>query len=151
VARQVAGEEGVSFYHPQVFRILGEWLRGVQRILPAGSGGLMDAAREADPEVASFLMAEGFPSTWERMCRTFRGDSLLKAFHGWFDALKTLRLIHHLSTVHSRCPPEEGVPPLLAWAGKRASPEAEEQLRILRKMQGVDSGSSRFTGLQELV
>lgn len=146
VARQLAGEEGASFYHPQTFRILAAWLQGAQAILPAADGDrLLKAAEEADPQVARFLAAEGFPAAWERIRRTSRGDSLPKAFHGWFDALKTLRLIHHLCPFHPRCSPGEGIPPLMAWAGVTAASCAKEQLRIIRRMQGVSSENSRFT------
>lgn len=151
VAAQLAGEEGVAFYHPRVFGILASWLEGAAQALSANGEGLLAIAGRADPEVARFLSAERFPAAWERIRRTCRGeDALLRAFHVWFDGLKTLRLIHHLSAFHPRCSPEEALPPLLAWAGLPVPPRGEEQLEILRDVQGA-GGNSVFTDRGELV
>jgi hypothetical protein len=119
VAAQLAGDEKIGFYSPQIFCILACWLKGATRKLgTAGGAELLEIAAEADPQVASFLAAEGFPGAWDRIRGTCRGEgALLRAFHIWFDGLKTLRLIHHLCAFHPRCTPSEGIAPLLAWAG----------------------------------
>lgn len=48
--------------------------------------------------VADFLMEEGFESVWTGICQNHARShaNRLKAFHNWFDALKTLRLLHYL-------------------------------------------------------
>lgn len=137
VGRHLAGEEEVSFYRPEVFRLLGSWLKEAAAELAAGGGGLPEVAGRAHPVVADFLAAEGFPESWERIVRNARGSARARAFHGWFDGLKTLRLVHRLCGVYPRCRPEEAVPPLLAEAGLPALRDVGGQLALMRSLQGV--------------
>ena len=46
-----------------------------------------------------FLVAEGFPDAWERIIRNLQKtpEKRQKAFHEWFDALKTLKFLHFFS------------------------------------------------------
>ncbi len=131
IARQLAGEE-IAFYHPGIFTLLGEWL-GAPEPDP------LDAARRLRPEIVDFLAKENFPHIWERLRRTHREHRLRHAFHEWFDALKTLRLIHHLSDgSFPRSPWHRALPPLLERAGLRVSPDDEEAiLQSLRRAQGA--------------
>jgi hypothetical protein len=62
---------------------------------------------------------------------------LLAAFHGWFDAFRTMRLIHELSDkVYPRIAPELAVAPLLERAGLAGPDAVSGQLELLRKLQG---------------
>lgn len=141
VAAQLAGETELAFYSPEIFRLLALWLEGAAEGIgrEAGSDALLDVAAGVDPQIAAFLAAEGFAPAWERIRKSCRGPApLLRAFHVWFDALKTLRLIHHLCAVHPRSSPEQAVPPLLAWAGLAPPHGEEELLDFLREIQGRD-------------
>lgn len=133
IARQLEGEKPITFYHPECFRILGEWLGA------AAAADPLEQARRISPELASFLEAEGFQGTWERLRLNYRGENLRKAFHVWFDGLRTLRLIHALSAgSYPRDLPQRALPPLLKRAGiSLYSPEPEAMLQLMRQMQGT--------------
>ena len=60
----------------------------------------------------------------------------MAAFHGWFDGLKTMKLIHHLSAgPFARGEPEDLVPGVLEWAGLEPVQGIDAQLNLLREMQ----------------
>ena len=73
------------------------------------------------------------------MRRSNRGGPKLKAaFHGWFDAFRTMRLIHELSDrAYPRIEPEAAVAPLIEYAGHVAPVSVGGQLELLRILQGA--------------
>jgi hypothetical protein len=87
--------------------------------------------------LTDFLDRIQFPKVWHRLQRNFRTPSaLLAGFHGWFDGLKTMKLIHHLSDgPFPRKEPEEVMPSLLKWAGLEVIQGISGQLALLRKIQ----------------
>jgi hypothetical protein len=138
VSRTLRGEaNAISFYHPECFRILGEWLKGVANGLSKGGRDLMTEAASVSPHLLEYLELSGFPLSWSRLRRNNGSDeALLKAFHGWFDALRTLKLIHHLSErSHPRCGSKEAVAPLLKWGGLPIPAGKTAKLAILREIQ----------------
>lgn len=138
VARLLAGErEAVLSYHPACFEVLGAWLD-----LATGPGELSAAAVLAGAgriniHLREFLEREGFAGVWTRLQGNHSsGAPFRRAFHGWFDGLKTLRLIHHLSAGPlPRLQPEQALPPLLALAGTEPAANPERQLALLRRLQ----------------
>lgn len=137
IARILAeGEASQTFYRVDCFRILGEWLALVAERGSLTAGELIAAGGAIHPELARFLTEAGFEQVWERLRRnSSTPERLLGAFHGWFDALKTVRLVHHLSLSYPRCQACEALPPLLDFCGI-APPEAESaQLQLLRELQ----------------
>ncbi|MBP1714947.1 MAG: hypothetical protein H6Q42_3150, partial [Deltaproteobacteria bacterium] len=86
-----------------------------------------------------------FAPAWEKLQNNFRAPfMLLKAFHHWFDGLKTLKLIHHLSAgPFPRAEPEFVIPEFLSWAGLEPLEGLEKQLSLLRRIQigGSDLGA----------
>jgi hypothetical protein len=87
--------------------------------------------------LADFLEADKFVSVWEKLRQNFRTPgNLSKGFHEWFDGLKTMKLIHHLSAGgYPRQNPEHAVPPLLRWAGLEPVEGIDSQLKLLRGIQ----------------
>jgi hypothetical protein len=138
VSKGLAGDAGaVSFYHPDCFRILEEWLS-----LAAGSCGvpgekIQKAAESISPILSRYLFGEGFLSSWERISRVKKSDeTFLAGFHEWFDGLRTMKLIHQFSAESlPRCGPEDAVAPLLAMAGFQPVAGVKAQLELLRKVQ----------------
>jgi len=60
----------------------------------------------------------------------------MAGFHGWFDGLKTMKLIHHLSAGPlPRSEPECVMPGLLEWAGLEPVRSIDSQLTLLRAIQ----------------
>jgi hypothetical protein len=141
MSRTLLGESSaIMFYHPDSYRILGEWLQVVTRNLCVVTPLLMSKAAAVSTHLEEYLEISGFPCAWERLRNNSRGpELLLSAFHGWFDALRTMKLIHHLSATHlPRCGPEEGVPPLLERAGLDRVTGVPGQLALLRRIQNGD-------------
>ena len=105
LGRQLAGDRFQVDCHPQeAFRLLRAWLELAARAGPDTAGEqLLAAAATLAPELGAFLAERQLPRTWERLRRTHRTPAALRrAFHGWFDALQTRRLLHRLAA--ERCP-----------------------------------------------
>jgi glycosyltransferase involved in cell wall biosynthesis len=144
VSRMLAGGEGEQlYYHPGCFRVLGEWLRLVADY-PDGDGGfLRRKAGEISPSLGEYLDLNHFEEIREKLRRNNPGqEAFLKAFHGWFDGLKTMKLIHHLSDgPYPRCGPESALMGLFEWGKLESVSGIEDQLEALRQLQnGKDTG-----------
>jgi len=133
------GEERLLFYQPALFVILGEWLACVGGHDGADGTGLLRRAGEISPHLREFLEQAGFSAAWDNLLRHNPGhDRLMTAFHGWFDAFRTMRLLHHLSDAGwPRVAPEEAVGPLMERAGYGGVADVGELLERLRGLQGV--------------
>ena len=146
ISRTLMGEsDAIMFYHPDCYRILGEWLQVVAGSLCMDASAMMAEAAAVSPHLQGYLEISGFPCAWERLRINNRGSQpLLSAFHGWFDALRTMKLIHHLSaTILPRCGPEEAVPPLLERAGLKIPDRITGGLEPLRRMQNAEGDQLR--------
>jgi hypothetical protein len=132
------GEQRLLFYQPVVFSIVGEWLACVSENIEADSASLLGSSSEISPVLHQFLEQSGFAASWDNLKKNNRESaSLLAAFHGWFDAFRTMRLIHELSdNVYPRIAPELAVAPLLERAGLAVPDTVSGQLELLRKLQG---------------
>jgi hypothetical protein len=138
VGRLLSEEEAaVLFYQPECYRILGEWLALVTEQSDNSGEELQARSMSISRDLRSYLCQVRFPDVWERLRRTCPDRlKLIEAFHGWFDGLKTMKLIHHLSAeAFPRSQPEQAVPRLFQWAGLEPSADTDEQLVLLRQMQ----------------
>jgi hypothetical protein len=145
VSRWLAGDDGaITFYRPECFRILGSWLEFVQMSLDCTAGEIMTGARGISLHLAEYLEDGCFSEIWAGLRRNHpASERLLTGFHGWFDGLKTMKLVHHLAARRfPRCEPDEALPGLLRMAGARAGtgPVAGvgTQLALLRRMEEMD-------------
>jgi len=130
------GEESQTFYRIECFQILGEWLRLVEGGAALSARELITAGAAIHPELAAYLERAGFGEVWERLRQNASGpDGLRAAFHCWFDALKTVRLVHHLSLTYPRCLAGESIPALLELSGTPSVAGELAQLNLLRFMQ----------------
>jgi hypothetical protein len=132
-------DSAVLFYPPACYQLLGGWLQLVESHLETDGAGLLQQARQLNVAVAEFFEGENFIAVWNRLATNHpRLQARHKAFHDWFDGLKTTRLIHHLCAgPYPRCQPQQAVPPLLETAGLAAATDPAAQLNILRHHQGV--------------
>lgn len=97
ITTQLSGDTQVAFYPVMPFLILQQWLKLVSDNPAATADRLLADATKIDPDLGVFLTETGWLDTWPKLQRTHRqATARLTAFHGWFDGLKTLRLIHHL-------------------------------------------------------
>lgn len=131
------GEGAVLFYRAECFQVLGEWLAHVAKNMGRPGGEIHARSRDISGHLHEYLDGSAFPEVWEKLGRTSRDiSSLATAFHGWFDGLKTMKLIHHLSAgPYPRSQPDEAVPGLLRWAGLECPTGVEKQLALLRNVQ----------------
>jgi len=130
------GEESQTFYRIECFQILGAWLSLAERGAGRSGGELLAASEKVHPQLASYLAQAGLERVWERLRdNSSSGEGLRSAFHGWFDALKTVRLVHHLSLSYPRCLASQSLPHLLQLGGMDASQGESAQLKLLRAVQ----------------
>lgn len=135
----IEGEQRLLFYQPVVFSIVGDWLALVVEQSDAATASLLNGAALISPVLHDFLEQAGFRDAWENL-RKHNRDAVKRtaAFHGWFDAFRTMRLIHKLSDkAYPRSAPELAVARLLEWAGLDTPDTVSGQLELLRKRQGA--------------
>jgi hypothetical protein len=133
------GEQRLLFYQPVVFSIVREWLSCLKEHCGEDSVQLLKRAALISPVLCNYLVQIGFKDAWSNLQKNNREKAtLLAAFHGWFDAFRTMRFIHELSDqAHPRIPPEEAVTQLLEYAGLPTPESISGQLALLRRMQGA--------------
>jgi hypothetical protein len=133
------GEQRLLFYHPAVFAIVGEWLNYMGERKEDGTASLLEGAVKISPALYDYLEQAGFPAAWENLRSNNREPvKLMTAFHGWFDAFRTMRLIHHLSDqAYPRIAPEAATAPLFEQAGYISPATIAEQLELVRRLQGA--------------
>ncbi|HWZ85381.1 MAG TPA: hypothetical protein VN032_04220 [Thermoanaerobaculia bacterium] len=91
-------------HHPAAFAHLSAWLRALGVV--ARSGGRIEAALEELPRGNPFFKADVLVETLERMgafeamraavARSSDAPTMLRHFHTWFDAFRTLKLLRAL-------------------------------------------------------
>lgn len=135
------GKERLTFYQPIVFSLVAEWLRCVAENGAADSTALMNSAARINPDLHDFLEQASFRASWDNLKKNNRdATKLTVAFHSWFDSFRTMRLIHELSDrTYPRISPEEAIAQLLQRAGQIVPETLNEQLELLRRMQGAAS------------
>ncbi|NWF55349.1 MAG: hypothetical protein HXY45_11220 [Syntrophaceae bacterium] len=141
----LSGKEGaVSFYRAECFQILADWLALVGRSLDWEGEKIQEKILNISIHLYDFIKKYKFQYIWEKLRRNFRScQNLLKGFHDWFDGLKTLKLIHHLSDgPYPRQEPERVMPDLLRWAGLEPLEGVQSQLELLRKVQNPERVNS---------
>jgi hypothetical protein len=123
------------FYAPQCYLLLRLWLELVTKNLDSDGAVLLDQARVIDVDLARFIEQQNFTTVWRRLCTTHRNHQRrLHAFHEWFDALKTLRCIKHLSAgAYPMASASHHVPPLLSMAGLSCGSCVQHWLQVVQE------------------
>ena len=134
------GEQRLTFYQPVVFSLVGEWLAYLTEHPEAETASLLNNAARIAPVLHDFLIQADFVAAWDNLKTNNRGGTKLQAaFHSWFDAFRTMRLIHELSDrTYPRIAPEMAVAPLLERAGQSVPDTIGGQLKLLRRLQGAE-------------
>jgi len=143
VSRLLSGEESaVLFYQPQCFSILGRWLSLVEARLHEEGSFIRSHAEDISPYLGDYLDGARFVEGWEKLRTNSRdGTALRAAFHSWFDGLRTLKLVHHLSDGPlPRGESGDTLPPLLESAGLEPFHDPDDQLALLRRVQSLGAG-----------
>ncbi len=97
---------GFRLYHPLTFAHLAAWLRALGAV--ARSGGRLEASLEELPRENPFFRAEllvaclekmgAFTALREAIAKSNEAATMLRRFHTWFDAFRTLKLIRALQS-----------------------------------------------------
>lgn len=95
----MSGEDEVYRLHdPRITVILRDWLAAVDDGPDRGPEEILADARKIHPALGEYLDLSGFAIDWPVIRRNCPDPAHLRRhFHVWFDGLKTLRLVHHLS------------------------------------------------------
>ena len=145
--RLISGEtDQYRLYHTDTLTILRDWLAEMDADPCRDSGQILEAARKIHPGLKGYLDLSRFPIDWPLICRNCPdAEHLRHQFHVWFDGLKTLRLVRHLSrTAFAPVGMLEGVKALLQKTGRRIpmienipqeSAEPDLPFRILRELR----------------
>jgi hypothetical protein len=138
IQRMEAGGEGEQlFYRPECFHILKEWLALVAQGADLDGAALFDHSVGISPSLAEYLQINHFAEVWDKLRRNHPLQrALMPAFHGWFDGLKTMKLVHYLSEVpFPRCEPDDALAELFVWRGLEPVNGVEARLELLRRLQ----------------
>jgi len=144
VGRHLSGaDDGTTVYHPESYKILGAWLSMVGSGLDRGASELLGGAGGISPQLREFLELNRFEEIWPRLQQNAAHQEGLEAqFHRWFDAFKTLKLIHFLRDHQlSRCPIFDAIREIFARSGLSCSAvswgdlDAQENLLELLRRQ----------------
>jgi hypothetical protein len=136
VQAQVDNDEHL-FHCPSVdaFKILKAWIECVDTHLDSDAESVLEDAKEIASELIVLLSEAEFAQVWGNFQRQHsQRQRRQKAFHDWFDALKTRQLL-------TRCTRDDGVSltrrveEMLIWGGYVDCADAQRQLELLEQLQ----------------
>jgi hypothetical protein len=139
-------EEEYRIHDPRIISILREWLADVEEDPDRAPGAILDEARKIHPALKEYLDLSRFAVDWPVIRRNCPDPGRLRRqFHVWFDGLKTLRLVHHLTgAAFPAVPLFEGLKGLFDRMGETVPsiagippgvPGIDVQLRILDELR----------------
>jgi hypothetical protein len=134
----------VLFYRRECFQILKEWQDLISEGLNLEGVEVLAKAGAISGDLAVYLQSIQFADNWRKLRKNFSTPLLIRnGFHQWFDGLKTMKLIHHLSAgPFPRGEPEQVLPDFFRWARIDFSEGIEAQLSVLRELQiGREAGN----------
>ncbi len=133
------GQPLYSFVSAPSFQVLKSWFELVADNLDMTACDLSFRAQQFSPILFDFLNELNFNRVWGRLCQNHTTDKkLLTAFHHWFDALRTRQLLTRLE--FNSASSSTIVAELLSWGGYVEVEQAEVQLALLERLQGVVGG-----------
>lgn len=84
-------------YNPLSFVVLKEWLNLFNSDSALHTDGLMIEAEKISKQLFEFLISKKFPEQWNKILSNCKNEQQISYQRkNWFDAFKTLKLIHHL-------------------------------------------------------
>ncbi len=148
VQERLDGRQELVTYHPDGYRVLGVLLSLVhERPDAAPESILAELARTSRP-AAGFLEGQGFAECWNKLHQNSPNPRVFLAqFYRWFDAFKTLKLLHCLrdagfslqpvwSAVRTLLEQAGQAPPAFPWQNLAEEREAQTALLLhLRQLE----------------
>jgi len=135
----------VLFYQPICFQLLKQWLQLAEAGCRERWSDLPERSRHVSQVLFDYLEGQGFALAWERLLlHNKNAERLSKGFHDWFDAFRTMKLMHFFADeLYLRGEPAELLDHLPEiWGG--AGVTQGERLDALRCSQ---NGLSTFHGI----
>ena len=146
--RFMAGKaDEYRLYDPRIFVILRGWIRAMETDPDRDCEAILTEARYIHVRLEEYLRLSHFDVDWQLIRKNCRDPrQLRRQFHVWFDGLKTLKLVHHLS--RSAFPPVfmfDGLARLVDLIGSALPritfpagvPEIEHQYSILAALRSA--------------
>ncbi len=135
-------------YNPQTFTILKAWLQLFYTMKNNSIEHLLHETHKIDSRLYEFLINNKIELFWKKLCSQKLSEAqFLKQKNYWFDAFKTLKLIHHLKdTAYPLINMFDSIDHLIELCGinekisrnKNSLPDLDKQkeyLLLLRKLQ----------------
>ncbi len=92
------GEESLTFYNENFFEILKKFLDLIRDSFNKNEDLILVQAKDIDINLHDYLVSVNFQKFWKQLLLQTTNKSVKeKYFHTWFDAFKTMKLIHHLT------------------------------------------------------
>jgi len=139
------GTDEYRLYDPRIFEILGKWLASMETAPDRDPEAILAESCRNHAHLETYLRMNRFAADWLVIRQNSRDPGQLRRqFHVWFDGLKTLRLVHHLSrSAFPLVPMFDGPTGDIPLPGRphcRAGspggvPDPEEQFRILTSLR----------------
>lgn len=90
-------DEAYTTYNPATYEVLRQWLGQAEEALDGDGTALLSMADRIEPELGAFLRNQRFGPAWDQMGTQSKSSAQrFRKFHTWFDAFRTLKLVHHL-------------------------------------------------------
>jgi hypothetical protein len=129
--------DGQLFYPLAAFLLLGDFLK-LATAEPLGGAALQVETDRLQPVLGQFLREQKLTTVVDRLRQNnLNQDQFVRAFHVWFDGLKSLRLLRRLCTGSPfiMAAGEETVPALLHQGGLEGGVSVVQMLELLRIRQ----------------
>jgi hypothetical protein len=99
----------VMFHRPESFLLLKSWLELARLSCRERCPDLYERGEALSASLGGFLKEQKFDSAWKGFLEQHAsGEMIESAFHGWFDAFRTMKLFHYLAERDfPRAEPEE--------------------------------------------
>lgn len=126
----------IQFYRPHCYLILKAWLEIAMNGCMTRSAALVAEGQALSAALGDFLAEQKFAAAWQGFLGQHATEESLKsAFHGWFDAFRTMKLFHYLvERDWPRAEPGEILGSFPAAWGE-AGLSMGERLEFLRRVQ----------------
>ena len=93
----LSNQKEILLFDPDEYIILKEWLELFNSDLSLNIEMITKEVKKIHPELFNFLSSNGFSKDWSRILSNSKSEKQLNYQRkNWFDAFKTLKLIHHL-------------------------------------------------------
>jgi len=93
----LSNKKEISVFHPDIYKILKDWLEIYNSELLLNPESVLGEAKKINPGLYNFLIQKKFKEEWTKILNNTNSKKQLDYQRkNWFDAFKTLKLVHYL-------------------------------------------------------